>query len=343
MELDFSKQEKIVGTFIICMVVLLLATVIVIGRGKNWFRHYITYYTIFEQSYTLEVNTPVKLFNTEIGKIKKITVSGDKVKVKLAILQDFRSRIRASSRATVQSATFIGSEYVAIIPGEGDAPLIPPGEIIPSRKRKSITAYLQELEVEKTAKMVVTALQELTEIIQLLRDPQGPFFASLDKANQTLVHIEKISREVEAGKGTVGGVLKSNALLDKVHGSLDDLGDILKNVSAQTPAAVDRLQDNLATLHEIEKEILANMPNIKRIVKDVEDTVASLKTIIAQIEKRSHDIPKTIHSTSQGIQEIRGTVENIDKVVQSLQQNFLIRPHLPPVPEGKNVDAGLRP
>jgi len=340
MELDFSKQEKIVGTFIICMTVLLLATVIVIGRGKNWFKHYVTYYTIFEQSYTLEVNTPVKLFNTEIGKIKKITVSGDKVKVKLAILQDFRSRIRTSTRATVQSATFIGSEYVAIIPGEDDAPLIPPGEIIPSKKRKSVAAYLQELEVEKTAKMVVTALQDITEMIQILRDPQGPFFTSLDKANQTLGHIEKISREVEAGKGTVGGILKSGELLDKIHGNLDEIKNI---VSAKAPAAIDQLQDNLATLNEIEKEMLANMPNIKRIVKDVEDTVASLKTIIAQIEKRSHDIPKTIQSTSQGIQEIRGTVENIDKVVQSLQQNFLIRPHLPPVPEGKNVDAGLRP
>jgi len=325
MELDFSRQEKIVGTFIIFMAVLLLATVIVIGRGKNWFKQYVTYYTIFEQSYTLEVNTPVKLFNTEIGKIKEITVSGDKVNVKLAILQDFRSRIRTSTRATVQSATFIGAEYVAIIPGEDDAPLIPPGKIIPSKTRKSVAAYLRELEVEKTAKMVVTALQDITEIIQILRDPQGPFFTSLDSANKTLAHIEKISRGVEDGKGTVGGIIKSEELLDKIHGN------------------IDQLQDNLATLNEIEKEFLANMPNIKQIVQNVEDTVASLKTIIAQIEKRSHDIPKTIQSTSRGIEEIRGAVENIEKVVHSLQQNFLIKPHLPPVPEGKNVDAGLRP
>lgn len=340
MELDFSRRERIVGTFVICMAALVLITVIVIGRGKNWFKHYVTYYTIFEQSYTLEVNTPVKLFSTEIGKIKKITVSGDSVRVKLAILQDFRSRIRTSTRATVQSATFIGSEYVAIIPGEDDAPLIEPGEIIPSKKKKSVAAYLQELEVEKTAKMVVTALQDITEIVKILRDPQGPFFTSLDKANQTLGHIETISRDVEAGKGTVGGLLKSAALLDKIHKNLDAIKNI---VSAKAPAAIDQLQDNLATFHAIEKEILANMPKIQRIVQDVEDTTTSLKKIIAQVEKRSHDIPRTIQSTALGIDEIRGTVENIDKVVQSLQQNFLIRPHLPPVPEGKNVDAGLRP
>lgn len=340
MELDFSKKEKIVGTFIICITVLLLVTVIVIGRGKNWFRHYVTYYTVFEQSYNLEVNTPVKLFNTEVGKIKKITVTGDKVKVKLVILRDFRSRIRTSSRAAVQSTTFIGSDYIAIIPGEEDDPLIPDEGLIPSKKRKGINDYLEEFKVEKTAKMVITALQEITEIIRILRDPQGPFFTSLDSANKSLGHIEKIAREVEAGKGTVGGIVKSRMLLDKIHANLDAIQSIL---SVKTPAAIDQMQENLATFNEIEKEVLANIPGIKRIIKDTENTVASLKTIISQFEKGSHDIPKTIRSTSQGIQEIRGTVENIDKVVQSLQQSFLIKPNLPAEPKGENVDAGLRP
>jgi len=340
MELDFSKQEKIVGTFIIFIAVLLMATVIVIGRGKNWFRHYATYYTVFEQSYNLEVNTPVKLFNTEIGKIKKITVTGDKVRVKLIILRDFRSRIRTSSRATVQRTTFIGSDYIAIIPGEDDAPLITDEGVIPSKKRKSLADYLEELQVEETAKMVITSLREVAEIVRIMRDPQGPFFTSLAKAQNSLGHIETISRDLNAGKGTVGGVLKSKALLDQIQGNLEDIGNIL---SVKAPAAIDQMQDNLATINKIEKEILATMPGIKCIVKDTEDTIASLKVIIAQIEKESHAIPKTMQSTSRGIQEIRGTVENIDKVVQSLQQSFLIKPHLPTEPEGKNVDAGLRP
>ncbi len=47
MELKFDKKEKAVGLFIICIAMLLLTTVIVIGRGKGWFKTYITYYTIF--------------------------------------------------------------------------------------------------------------------------------------------------------------------------------------------------------------------------------------------------------------------------------------------------------
>ena len=112
MELDFSKKEKIVGTFIISVTVLLLVTVVIIGRGKDWFKKYITYYTVFDEGYNLQPDTAVKLFSANIGKVKDITLVGDKVEVTLKILDDFRSRIRTDSIATVKSPTLIGSEYI---------------------------------------------------------------------------------------------------------------------------------------------------------------------------------------------------------------------------------------
>jgi len=297
MELDFNKKEKIAGIFIIGIAILLLATVIIIGRGKDWFKTYITYYTAFEESYNLKVDTPVKLFNADIGKVKNITLVGDKVKVKLIILEDYQSRIRTDSVATVESPTLIGSEYISIIPGSKDAPLIPQEGEIPSRAKRSIADLLNEFQVEKTTKMVVDAVQEISRIVLLLRDPEGPLFTALDNANKTLAHIEKITRDISSGKGTLGNIIKSRDLLDHIHQNLDK----------------------------------------------VEDAIETLKTILSNIEKGSHDIPKATQSATKGIHEVRSAVENIDKVVQSLKQNFLIRSNLPPEPKGENVDAGLRP
>jgi len=317
MELTFDKKEKAVGVFIICIAMLLLTTVIVIGRGKGWFKTYVTYYTVFDQSYNLEVNTPIKLFNTDIGKIKKILLVGNKVKIKLSILQEFRLRIRNSTRATVQSPTILGAKHIAIIPGEDDAPLIEAGGIIPPEEQKSIADYINEFQVEKTVKMIIVTAQDITSIIQILRDPQGPFFTALKSLNTLLAQVEKMTSEIDAGKGTVGGLIKSRALLDQVHGNLDEVGKIIGNLSeasAKTPATADQVQQTLETLHEIEKEMLASVPDIKRTMKDVEDAVGTLKIILA----------------------------NIDQVVQSLQQNYFIKPRLPPEPTGQNVDAGLR-
>lgn len=297
MELDFNKKEKIAGIFIIGIAFLLLATVIIIGRGKDWFKKYITYYTAFEESYNLIVDTPVKLFNADIGKVKDITLVGDKVKVKLIILEDYQSRIRTDSVATVESPTLIGSEYISIIPGSNDAPLIPQEGDIPSRAKRSIDDLLNEFQVEKTMKMVVDAVQEISRIVLLLRDPGGPLFTALDNANKTLANIEKITRDISSGKGTLGNIVQSRDLLDHIHLNLFK----------------------------------------------VEDAVDTLKTILSNIEKGSHDIPKVTQSATKGIHEIRSAVEDIDEVVQSLKQNFLIRSNLPPETKAENVDAGLRP
>lgn len=325
MELDFSKKEKIVGTFIISVAVLLLVTVVIIGRGKDWFEKYIAYYTFFDESYNIQADTSVKLFNADIGKVKKIILVGDKVEVKLEILDDYRSRIRADSIATVKSPTLIGSEYISIIPGSKNASLIPVGGEIPSRPGKSISNYLEEFQVEKTAKMIVEAAQEISRIIKIMRDPKGPLFEAFGHANKTLAHLETITRDIASGKGTVGGIIKSRALLDHIHQNLDKVGN------------------DLAALEKIENGVLENIPSIKKIVKDVEEAVETLKLILVNLEKGSHDIPRVTRTAAHGIHEIRDGVDNIDKVVKSLQKNFLIRSNLPPEPEAKDVDAGLRP
>ena len=330
MEVDYNKKEKIVGTFVIGIVILLFAMLIIIGRGKDWFKTYITYYTTFDESYNLREDAAVKLYKADIGKVKKITLAEDKVKVELVILEDYSSRIRSDSVAIVDSPTFIGSEYISIIPGSADAPLIEKGGEIPSREKKSVSDILAEFEVEKTAKMVIPAIQDVAEIAQIMRDPEGPLFASLDSFNRTLSYFEKVARDIEAGKGTIGGIIRSRVLLDKILSDLDKLGEILENInkaSSKTPVIMDQVQDNLAA--------------VKKIGDDLSESVSSIKRIVKQVEE-NRDIPEITHSVKNGIKEIRDSMDEIDKVVQSLQKNFLIKPNLPPEEEPENIDAGLR-
>jgi len=317
MDLNFSKKEKAVGTFIICIVVILLTTVVIIGRGKDWFKTYIIYYTTFDESYNLTEDAAVKLFKADIGKVKKIILVENRVKVKLAILEEYSSRIRSDSVAIVESPTFIGSEYISIKPGSADSPLIPEGGEINSTAKKSIADIMSEFQVEETAKTVIRMVQDISEITQIMRDPDGPFFTTINNLNKTISHLEAITGDIQAGKGTVGSMLKSREILESVLDVLDKVSQILESMaeaSSKTP--------------EITNKVLDSLSSIKRILKEVEEG--------------SHDIPKVTRSTKRGINEIRDGVENIGKVVESLKKNFLIRSNLPPEPKGKNIDAGLR-
>ncbi|MBW1893211.1 MAG: MCE family protein [Deltaproteobacteria bacterium] len=317
MQPNYEKTEKIVGIFIIAISMLLLTTVVFIGRGQNWFRKYVAYYTTFNESYNLQVNAAVKLFKTDIGNVQEIVLVENRVMVKLAILENYANRIRTDTVASVESPTLIGDEYVSIKPGDPNSDPVLPGGEISSVEKKSLTEILEEFEIEKTAKMMIQALQDLSEIVRVLREPDGPLFTALDNTNMIL-------KDVQAGKGSAGSILKSRELVDNVIQRLDQAGDILDNIKTASTKAPETVN------------------HVERILKDVEDNLGKLKIIMSNIEKGSRDVPEITQNTKTGIREIRNGVERIDRVFKALQQNVLIRSNIPSRPDEQNLDAGLR-
>ena len=344
MEITYSRKEKIVGIFVISIALLLLSAIIVIGRGKNWFENYNTYYTTFNESYNLKVGADVKLFKTNIGKVKDLTVE-DKVRVKLVILEKYKSRIRTNTLATVESPTLIGSEYISIIPGSADAPLLPQEGDISSKAKKSIADVMAEFEVEKTVRKLVQAIQDIAEFTQTLKDPNGPLLSAFENINKTTQHVEVITRGIEDGDGTLGNLLTSTQLLDVILLRLKNVGEILASLSeasSKAPGTVEQTQTSLAGVEEVTRGVTESVAILKNILTEIETNMPAIKAILENVEKGSQDVPEITTSTARGIQEIRDGVENADKVFQSLQKNVLIRSNLPPETVGENTDAGLR-
>ena len=343
---DFSTREKVVGMFGILIAVLLLATTIVIGRGKDWFRPTMTIYVTFREGYNLEVNTPVKLYNTDIGKVKQIDLVGEKVKVELKIFKEFADRMREGSVATVESPTFIGSEFVSIKPGPADAPPLMDGALILSAAKKSLSDFMAEFEVEKTAKMVVDAVQGIAETAQQLRRPEGPLMTALVNIEGATRHLEAITSDLQAGAGTAGSLLKSRELLEAILAKIDRLGDILDELAMaaqKVPPTMDMVQENLTTIQGVGQKASDGLDQINRILADVDTTVASLRNILKNVETGSYDIPEIIGTTQEGIHEIRDGIESADQIMESIKQNPLIRSNLPALPAAGATDAGLRP
>jgi len=341
----YSVMEKIVGIFMLSILLLLLATVILLGRGKNWFQKYNDYYTTFNESYNIQPGAAVKFLETDIGKVKSIRLVENRVEIRLAILEMYASRIRVDVVAKVESPTFIGSEYIAVIPGSLDSHMIPPGGRITSVARKSINDYLDEFEVEKTARSLVVALQGFSEFVQTLKDPDGSLLSAIENLNSATANVEKITDRMEAGQGTVGRVLKSTAPLDSLMAKLEKVDTILDDLalaSAKTPQTIDLVKENLEEIREIRSGVIESLDLFQELIREVNKNMPAVRTILENAEKGSHDIPKITSSAVKGIDEAREELENLDFIIQSLQENFLIRSNLPPEPVGRNTDAHLR-
>jgi phospholipid/cholesterol/gamma-HCH transport system substrate-binding protein len=346
MEISYTRVEKSVGLFVIGVAVLLLTTVVILGRGKDWFAEEVTFFTSFKESYNLQVNAAVKLFKADIGKVKRISLGEDNVNVQLAILSRYASRIRQDSVAVVDSPTLIGSEYISIVPGASNSPKIPVGGMIPSIEKKSIPDILKEFEVEKTAMLAIRTIQEIAELVSLMKDPDGPLLTTLTNIEKTTTHLEQITGSIGQGKGSLGSLVASRELVDgvlvnleKANGLIDDMGA----TASKGPVFMDRIGDNLATIQTAGTGVVESVQILKTILADVRVSLETTRVILENLKQGSQDVPRVTLTARDGIREIREGVENIDRVVQSLQRNIIIRSNLPDEPLSMDTDAGIRP
>ncbi|MBW2109128.1 MAG: MCE family protein [Deltaproteobacteria bacterium] len=331
MEMRFEKKERVVGLFMVIVIALLLGGVAMVGRAKDWFRSYATYYTVFDEAYNLSPNARVKLYTVDVGKVKQVSLVGDKVRVELAVLKEYADRIKTDSVATVESPTVIGSEYVSIKPGSTAARALPEGGMIASKPKKSIADLMAEFEVEKTAKMVIKSIQAFTGIVERLRDPTGPLFRALESTADSLSHIEAVTRRIDEGRGSVGKLVASEDLLKKVYTQLDEMGRVLK-----------RLEHTVNVAHDITRHVAEASTKAPEIMEALEQSLDTIRRILANIEQGSRDIPSVTRSTKRGLKEMREAVEQLDRVARALQETFFVRRHLPPEVQDEPIDTGLR-
>lgn len=342
----YSTTEKSVGLFVICITVLLFATVVILGRGKGWFAEEVTFYTTFKESYNLQANAAVKLFRADIGKVERISLGKDHVSVQLAILAKYASRIRQDSVAMVDSPTLIGSEYISIVPGSPTEPEIPAGGTIPSIEKKSITDVLKDFEVEKTARLTVRMLQDLADVVTTLKDPQGPIVTTLANLERTSLHLSQITGRIDRGEGALGSLVTSRELVDRVLLNIDKVNTVLDDIqltSAKAPAIMDQVSGNLTTIQTVGAGMAENVLTLKTILEDTRLSLETIQVILDNLKRGSQDIPRVTDTAKEGIREIREGVEDIDRVVQSLQRNVFIRSNLPNETISMDTDAGIRP
>ncbi|NPV05486.1 MAG: MCE family protein [Syntrophaceae bacterium] len=314
MELKFSGMDRVVGIFIIAVVALMVGSVVLLGRGKDWFRPTVTYYALFKENYNLSPGSPVKLYKAEIGKVKDVTLVGDAVRVRLSIFDEFRNRFREDTVVTVESPTLIGSEYVAVRPGKPESRLIEPEGTVKSEEKRTLSEILAEYEVEETAKRLTETIRNLADIVEELRDPEGPLFRSLNSIERNLKNVEAVTNDLREGKGTAGRLLRSEELIDRLNTSMERLDNVLQGLEGAAP------------------EVTANL----------KESMEKIREITVNLERGSRDVPAVIRTTKRGVEEIREGLDEINRVVQAIQKNPLVRGNLPPKPEGKDLDAGLR-
>lgn len=318
MRLQYSTMERMTGAFILLTLIVFLFTVAVVGRGKNWFRKHVVYYTTFEEGYNLVSGSRVKLLGTDIGSVTDVLLTKDnKVKVRVKVLAEYASRIRANSVATVESPTVIGSEYINIRPGTSKAAVIPPEGLIPTKEKKKFTEYLEQYEIGAKLEHIGKILEDLALITDQLKDPKGPFFG-------TFSNLQQITGTVEGGEGSLGRLIKSDELyehMDTFVATLQETADYLVRAGVNIEKGSEHLE-----------KATREGPEMVDKTQELLDRLLKVQVIL---EKVMIEVPEISAQAREGMQEV-------NRILDSVKENFLIRPNLPPPPDSETHGLEIR-
>ena len=304
MRVQYSTMERMTGAFILLTLLIFLFTVAVVGRGKNWFRKHVVFYTTFEEGYNLVSGSRVKLVGTDVGSVVEVVLSeNNQARVKIRVLADYASRIRTNSVASVESPTVIGSEYININPGTTNAPPIPPEGEIPTKEKKKLMEYLEEYEIG----------EKLENIGKILED------------------LAQITGTVNAGKGSLGRLVKSDELYQQIHDELDGIGRFV----ATLQETADHLARAGAKIEEGSKNVEKATREVPEMVDKVQELLDRLLRVNALMEKAMTEVPEISTQAREGMREV-------NLILESVKENFLIRPNLPPSPESESHGLEIR-
>ncbi|MFH1135249.1 MAG: MlaD family protein [Pseudomonadota bacterium] len=334
MLIKYSPMERAVGVFILSAFLVFLMTVIFVGRGQNWFKVRHDYFAIYKEGYSLQPGTKVKLLKTDIGQVTGVELTeNNKVKVSFSILAEYASKIRGDSRAAIESPTLIGSEFVAIVPGSMDYPIIPAGGQIPSQEQKKIADYLEEIDFEHKVLLIDEILENISFITRQIQDPEGGLFG-------TLHNIRTLTGIIARGEGSLGGLVVQDEFYRKIMTEMKVVEDILSSIS-KTAEQVGTGAKNVRSASDfLDKGSRSIDKIIAGLEGSVPDLTADIALVLARLDNISRDLEKAMRNAPEISREARDGIREVNIILDSVKKNFLVRPNLPrqPQPERHGVE-----
>jgi phospholipid/cholesterol/gamma-HCH transport system substrate-binding protein len=297
MQEAFTRKEKLVGVFLLVLVLFTMVTLLVIAQGKGWFQPQNTYLVKFKQGYNLHQGSLVKMFNAEIGKVSNMriiqTMGQPQVEVTVKVSKEYANLIRQDSVAEVVSPTLIGSEYLEISPGSSGYPKIETFGTIPSREHKSVTEYLAELVNQETVHKVRLTLNNLAQLSEQLKTDEKAVLAAVNHANKVLLALTE-------ARGTMGLLLMQKDLYARMLESLNHLDQVLVEAKALT------------------RDLKPTAKNLQVFSKSITQQVDTIKAILAEVKSGSQELPDLMETATDAA---RGGKE----VMDAIKANPLIR------------------
>jgi ABC-type transporter Mla subunit MlaD len=196
--------------------------------------------------------------------------------------------------------------------------------VIATREKKKFTEYLEEYEVGQKLEHIGAILSDLAQITSQLKDPDGAFFG-------TFGSFQKIAAKINAGEGSLGRFVTTDEFYGQVMKELDEISRLI----ARLREAADNVTQASLNVQQASENFDVATREAPEIADKVQELLDRLLRVSVILERAMHDVPEITTQAREGMREV-------NRILDSVQENFLIRPNLPPPPEPESHGLEIR-
>ena len=320
------KTQKIaleakVGLFVLIGLIILFYMSFRIGEMGTKLKGGYEISTVFDSATGLSTGADVDIAGVQVGKVTSIDLKGGKAKVVMSIKKDVK--LGKDAQAMIRTHGLMGDKFVAINPGDIDKGTIPPGgeitKTVPpvdidqllsnlgdvAKDLKSVMGTFQRVlggeKGEKSVQNIITNFEEFSDnISKLVKDNSerintvvrnletfsGELSKIDKKANALLDNLVTVSQNLKEGKGTIGKLLVSDELYNKLKEAVEGFHQMSAKLNTNEGTLGKLIND--PTLYDDAKKALSNLKEITAKINSGKGTLGKLvndETLYAEAEK----------------------------------------------------------
>jgi phospholipid/cholesterol/gamma-HCH transport system substrate-binding protein len=292
----FRHVHAITGTFVLVVVVVLIAAVVWTGRSQRWFKGNVSLRIVLPEAGAAGIRegSEVYFLGTLVGSVSDVNVeTTGRMQAQANIRRDFFRFVRADSSAVVKKKFGVaGDSFFEITRGQG--PPLPEQHASILCKEQFQSAL--EAAVEEVRHDALLVLKKTSAGLDTWTKLGADLGETRQHLDQLTVRLEKMAAGIEAGKGTVGKLIADTALADEA-------------------------QKLLARANETMSELQGMVTNLNVAVTNVQNGAARLPEITDAVAKEAKDLPGLVQQTQTSMREL-------ERLIEAMQRHWLLRKYV---------------
>lgn len=292
------ESRKLVGAgaFVAAGVLLFTVALFMIGERRMLFEDRFDVYTEFARLGQLEVGAVVRVAGMDAGEVTDIRIPAspaEKFRVKMAIREDLHGLVRTDSIAAAQMEGLVGAIFLSVGAGTEAAPRVPEGGTIPSREPLMMADILEQAsgtialvtdtvqalrgDVEKAVQQIALTAEDAHAMMEDVR-PDVTAIAS--HGNRLAADLQEITAGIRRGEGTVGKLVKDDALYDRARQIAEEARTVMTNVREVTDdarRAISDFRSREGPAQGLLGDMRVTLGQTREAVSDLADNMEALK------------------------------------------------------------------